>query len=206
MYNKISSWTDCNGIKVEKGDTVVMVENSYNSKDNVGANGKIVEIEHYSYHHSGCVDDRGEGWDETSTKITIKLEDGKICDVCTGRCFKKVETTNKLFVVKFKHFSQKDSKEGVKEYLIAKDDKQIFDYLNNTVNGTYTCWDYDEKNEYDKKVMKEILENKGTKFRTPSDLYYGFTHWWWEEVSINVSELTALTDLMVKNSLAKVLA
>jgi len=67
-------------------------------------------------------------------------------------------STKNLYVVKFEHYSQKDSEVGIKEYVLATSHEAMYEHLN----------------------ALETLDGL-------SDLYYGRTLYGWEEIEQNVS-------------------
>lgn len=126
----------------------------------------------------------------------------------------------KLYAINFTHFSPKDSETGIKEYIIANDDKQVFNYLANKDND-YTYWyvyidinfylyDYNDEKEAQEAMnewIKNTLEEKGNLWDENyfTDPYYGETGYFWEEVELDYDSLEVIDmlDKMVKFGLAK---
>lgn len=130
-----------------------------------------------------------------------------------------------LYRIYFRHYSQKDSKEGTSTYLIADNDEQVMAWLSEEAG-----WDFlDDRDmdtlteyfgtEFEKPGDRERAEAlgltidpeygdvKGTKKALilftrgetgiPSELYYGCTQWFWElaKEHIEQHEALVLTDL-----------
>ena len=100
----------------------------------------------------------------------------------------------KLYKIKVLHGGPKDSHESIETYLIAENDLEVFNWIDQ--NKCYGYWgnqDLEEGEEtgyYDKNdneiSMKEwILANKGdlSDENGWEDAYYGVTKWGWEEVA-----------------------
>ncbi|MCC0684401.1 hypothetical protein [Clostridioides sp. ZZV14-6345] len=110
----------------------------------------------------------------------------------------------KLFKIKVAHFAPKDLHSSIQEYVVANNDRDVFEYL---ANG-YAYWkdiieSYDELDidTYDEalETYEDIYNNKGDD-REVYDLYYGATQYSWEEVEL-VDD--SVIELMIKNELAK---
>jgi hypothetical protein len=109
----------------------------------------------------------------------------------------------KLYRIKFSHTAPKDTEEGIKGYLLAENEEQVYNYVDEKFN--YGCWkdnDEDEDREpiniYDEdynvigtETFKEyILRIKGQMNDEDydySDTYYGITLLGWELVEENVN-------------------
>lgn len=102
----------------------------------------------------------------------------------------------KLFKIIVTHYAPKDWNNATHEYVVAKDDKTVFEYL---ANG-YTYW-CEMLGDSDEDEYWEILENKGDN-RDVYDLYYGATQYRWEEVELVNKDVI---DLMIENKLAKLI-
>ena len=100
----------------------------------------------------------------------------------------------KLFKILLTHYAPKDSETAIKEFIVAEDDKQVFEYLKNG----YTYWS-DIENDGDLETLKEIFNDKGDN-REVYDLYYGATQFSWKEVEL-IDDSVILS--MIKNGLAK---
>ena len=109
----------------------------------------------------------------------------------------------KLYEIGKTHYAPKDSEYGIQEYVVANNDKEVFNYL----KTGYTCWEdivnYCESDgeslEDAKNILNEIFENHGDN-REVYDLYYGATQYCWEEVKVVDDKVI---ELMIKNGLAK---
>ena len=99
----------------------------------------------------------------------------------------------KLFKIKVTHYAPKDFHSSIQEYVIANNDREVFDYL---AKG-YACWN-EMLGDSDECEYWEILENKGDD-REVYDLYYGATQYSWEEVPL---VNTKVLELMLENKLA----
>ena len=106
----------------------------------------------------------------------------------------------KLWKLMFRHYSQKDSEEGILCYLLADSSEQIYLYLRDDTNiddgseyGIRICtmWKYKEDpNEPD---CGEMFDEK----EQVDDRYYGVTHYGWKCVCehINVDQINLLKKL-----------
>lgn len=110
----------------------------------------------------------------------------------------------KLYEINSTHYAPKDSHTSIQEYVVANNDRKVFEYL---AKG-YAYWEDMinewEDSEYDSKedaiiTYEEIYDNKGDD-REVYDLYYGATQYSWEEVQL-IDD--SVIDLMIKNNLAK---
>lgn len=107
-----------------------------------------------------------------------------------------------LYKVIMTHASSKDNESAIQEYLIASDDKAVFEYLKTC---GYTYWDdvEEDKDEYDGDtlVIDYIFENHGDSSLDSKweDLYYGSTMYDWElfKVDINQYDIDALVRLEI---------
>lgn len=105
-----------------------------------------------------------------------------------------------LYKILMTHAAPKDHETAIKEYIIAKDDKEVFDYLKN--KSGYTYWDDLEEDEYDGiPKLDFIYKNKGD-FKCENkwqDLYYGSTMYSWGLYKENIqqNEIIALLNLKI---------
>lgn len=99
----------------------------------------------------------------------------------------------KLFKIKVTHYAPKDFHSSIQEYVIANNDREVFEYL---AKG-YACWN-EMLGDSDEDEYWEILENNGDD-REVYDLYYGATQYSWEEVALVNTEVL---ELMLENKLA----
>ena len=100
----------------------------------------------------------------------------------------------KLYKIQVTHYAPKDSHTSIEEYVVAKSNKDVFDYL----AAGYAYWE-EMLGESDEDDYWEILENQGDD-REVYDLYYGATQYSWEEVEL-VDD--SVINLMIINGLAK---
>ena len=105
-----------------------------------------------------------------------------------------------LYKITFSHTGPKDQKEGIKGYLLAKNDEQVYNYVDEKFN--YGGWkDAEEEEEsfelYDddynvigtETFKEKILRIKGEQNDEDydyCDAYYGITLYGWELVKENV--------------------
>lgn len=100
----------------------------------------------------------------------------------------------KLYELNFRHYSQKDSKEGIICYLVAETDEQIYEFLKTEPTipdgteygrGIYNDWQYKddlEDESYDENHRHRLIECCGEMYDDEAeicDLYYGLTHYGW---------------------------
>jgi len=119
-----------------------------------------------------------------------------------------------LYKITFIHYSQKDSKEGIETYLLAENDKEVYNYIEKEYY--YGCWVDEEKenkmcsiygDEYHimgKETYKEkIIRIKGEindEDYDICDLYYGLTLRGWELVKENINiDFTKFIELGIVN-------
>jgi len=106
-----------------------------------------------------------------------------------------------LYKVMMTHAAQKGSNCAIKEYLIAKDEVTVFEYL----KKSYTYWgDYEscpEEYEDAKEKLDFIWENKGDSSMESkwTDLYYGATMYDWElfKENLNSDDIATLERLEI---------
>ncbi len=109
----------------------------------------------------------------------------------------------KLYELLFKHYSQKDSEEGVICYLVANSDEEIYEFIKSEPNipdGTkcgrniFNSWKYKDDKEdssYEDGYKARLIECCGEMFddyADISDLYYGLTHYGWKCVCEDISK------------------
>ena len=102
----------------------------------------------------------------------------------------------KLYQLMFRHYSQKDSQEGILCYVVANSDESMYEYLrgeptipDDTDYGTgiYVSWMYkdDPENEdgFEEGFRERLIACGGEMFdkeEEVSDTYYGVTHYGWK--------------------------
>ena len=101
----------------------------------------------------------------------------------------------KLYKILKRHYSPKDSEEGIEYFLVANNDEEVFNYLDKKeLNGTWTDREedsdyldiYDEDfNVVGQETYKQKMIRIGGEFfyddADTSDCYYGVTHYGWKE-------------------------
>lgn len=122
---------------------------------------------------------------------------------------------NKLYKILFSHTAPKDTEDGIKTYITAKDDDQVYSFVDEKHNCG--CWkDQEEDGEqldiYDddynvvgtESFKEKIIRTKGQMNDEDydcSDAYYGITLYGWELVKeITDEELSVLTSLGIINN------
>src|SRR5574344_1096654 len=103
-----------------------------------------------------------------------------------------------LYKIGFMHYSQKDNEDGMKEYTIAKNDGEIFDYINK--NYAYEAWT--DREDLDNQSYKDfVLEHKGDDEDENlfENLYYGQTTYSWELIKKDISneDISKLVELNI---------
>lgn len=111
-----------------------------------------------------------------------------------------------LYKVKITHAAPKGYNEAIKEYLIANNEQEVFEYLKN--NSGYTYWDDIERDEDEYSDIKKIdfiFEKKGDSQLSNKweDLFYGSTMYDWELYRENLGQL--VIDVLVSTDIAKLL-
>ena len=105
-----------------------------------------------------------------------------------------------LYKILFEHFSQKDSAIGIKCFLIAENDEQVYEWLKSDprlgedwITTCYEDWEDEEEGFKDR-----IIACKGQIFDDdycPTNLYYGVTAYGWELIcDSSIIDLTVLKD------------
>lgn len=105
-----------------------------------------------------------------------------------------------LYKITFSHSSPKDREEGIKGYLLAENDEQVYNYVDKTFN--YESWEGNEKDGepielYDenynvigtetfKEKMLRINGEQNDEDYDYCDSYYGITLYGWELLKENV--------------------
>lgn len=118
----------------------------------------------------------------------------------------------KLYQLKFRHYSQKDSAEGISGYVVAESDEEVYEHLaygagwkdqeeyaaEESEDGLIDVYD-DAVGEYKRvSVKQDIIDHRGDFHKEDdlSDLYYGATlHGWGEGVEIAAQEIETLREL-----------
>lgn len=113
-----------------------------------------------------------------------------------------------LYVIKFEHYSQKDSKIGIVTYVVAENDAQVYEWIKSEPKGEdwviFNSWKYYEEDgtEYelydgDIKCIGEesfkdhIIRVCGQMYSEHSsydDLYYGKSYFGWDIIKENIQE------------------
>jgi len=98
-----------------------------------------------------------------------------------------------LYKILFKHYSQKDSEEGIKKFILAKNDTEVFDHIEEKHN--YGTWgdqeeDFEPEEDGPQTYKEKLIKLKGQMYDEDyelHDLYYGATLYGWELVQENIS-------------------
>lgn len=109
-----------------------------------------------------------------------------------------------LYAVKFRHYSPKDSKDGILTYLLANSDEDVYNWIRSEPESIYVswmCYDDPKNSEYEEGFKERIISCHGDMYDNESDVfdtYYGATQYGWDMVKDNV----LYTDVIqAKNSL-----
>ena len=102
-----------------------------------------------------------------------------------------------LYKVIFEHYAPRDCESGIKEYLLADNQEQVFDYINKKYNHDY--WDDNYITKEERLMKKGQIQEHGI---SKSDLYYGWTEYGWELVKENIE--TNLLDLIKLKVISKI--
>lgn len=119
----------------------------------------------------------------------------------------------KLYEITSTHLAPKDSHTAIVEYLVASNDKDVFDYLSIGKGKEHTYWDdkinIDEYEDNEDEVAEEqmnywieqTLEGQGEEWNDDlyTDLYYGSTIYGWRDTGVTDEECMRL---MIKNGIA----
>ena len=104
----------------------------------------------------------------------------------------------KLYEIRFRHYSQKDSKEGILTYLLAESDEKVYEWIRseptlNNDESIYVSWMYkdnpEDEDEFEEGFKERIIECCGDMYDDESevyDLYYGATQYGWGIVNDNI--------------------
>lgn len=112
---------------------------------------------------------------------------------------------NKLYKIIVLYGAPKDSHTSTEEYIIAKDDKEVFEYIAKD-KKKYEWWedDFESGGQFDTfaEMKQEIMDNKGDLDSEEGweDAYYGVTKYGWEEIGeISQDEINILIKLKILN-------
>lgn len=110
-----------------------------------------------------------------------------------------------LYEVLMKHFAPRDSESGVHCYLVAEDDKEVFEWIakeHRVKDGSeygavmYNSWkeksDKDNEYDYEEGFKERIINCKGDMFDEDvelTDLFYGQTLMGWRLCKENLSNI-----------------
>lgn len=104
----------------------------------------------------------------------------------------------KLFEIRFRHYSQKDSEEGILTYLLAESDENVYEWIRseptlNNDESIYVDWMYkdvpEDEDKFEEGFKERIIECCGDMYDDESevyDLYYGATQYGWSIVNDNI--------------------
>jgi len=100
----------------------------------------------------------------------------------------------KLFEIRFRHYSQKDSREGILTYLLAQSDEKVYEWIRSEPTlhndkSIYVGWMYKddpyEEDEYEEDFKERLIGCCGDMYDDDSevsDLYYGATQYGWSRI------------------------
>ena len=102
-----------------------------------------------------------------------------------------------LYRILFRHYGPKDSEEGIKTYLLARDEHDVYHFI----DKEYAYWEeYKEDGDIGKESMKEkMIRLKGDindGYFDCSDAFYGVTAFGWELVEKNTPPTPYLASLV----------
>ena len=127
-----------------------------------------------------------------------------------------------LYRIKFIHVAPKDTGEGIVTYLLAENDVQVYNYIDQIYN--YNCWETrNEEDEgdtdsglyaiYDElfnvigelTYREKVIHEKGDMFNDNyADAYYGITQYAWELVEKDIKwDPTKFIELKIINTINK---
>ena len=128
-----------------------------------------------------------------------------------------------LFKIDFEHVGPKDSESGIKGYVIANNDEEVFNFLGGHVSYNhlenpfhiYTSWldtcdeDYEDDCEYDNSFQIETKQEK--LLRLKGDIndedrdydsdYYGLSFYGWEDLGEISEEEILIIKKFLKNDI-----
>lgn len=113
-----------------------------------------------------------------------------------------------LYKIEFRHYSPKDSEYGIKGYIVAKDDEEVYEFIKSEpeVNdeGLYNSYQDNENDEEEFDIYDDNYNVIGTEsFKDRmirihgemyddeaevSDLYYGVTQYGWSCLIENITD------------------
>lgn len=117
-----------------------------------------------------------------------------------------------LYELRFRHYSQKDSREGVIGYLLAESDDDVYAFLRSeptlkNEESIYLNWQYkddpDNTDEYEEDFKDRIISCCGEMYDDEAeiaDLYYGLTHYGWNCIKENITQdkINTLKEIGIK--------
>lgn len=117
----------------------------------------------------------------------------------------------RLFKIKFKHYSPKDSEEGVRGFISLDSEEEALKYvlklscMGDDLSEPVEVWDLKTDETHTSTLGAELLKNKGLinyDGNDYSDAYYGITHYGYEdcgEVSYSIVKTLQAFGLMLGN-------
>lgn len=109
-----------------------------------------------------------------------------------------------LYKIEFTHYAPKDSKSGIKGYMVAENDEEVYEFIKSepeihdkTLYNSYKDYEDEEKD-----FKERIIECHGDMYDEESevyDLYYGATQYGWELVYENIiyDDIETLRELQI---------
>ncbi len=105
-----------------------------------------------------------------------------------------------LYKIKFAHYSKKSEEDGIKTYIIADNEIEVYEYIQNNYSALWKDRELykDEYTYFNKETKKEEIEyhrERMLRFKGDindpdvswDDLYYGKTLYGWELIKENIN-------------------
>lgn len=102
-----------------------------------------------------------------------------------------------LYRIDVKHYAPKDNHIAIQEYVIANNDKEVFDYMLNEY------WDW---KEWEQDELESVFDNNGEWEFEVYDLYYGAIQYGWTKTrdNLDLNQIKALVDTDVAKVIAMI--
>ena len=114
----------------------------------------------------------------------------------TGSGSEDQKTKINLYKIVFSHSAPRDTEYGIKGYVLARNEGEVYDYIDNEFNnGTWRDNEEDQvifpigNSEYHETFRGKIIRLRGDindKFRDFTDAYYGVSFYGWELIAEDV--------------------
>lgn len=91
----------------------------------------------------------------------------------------------KLYKIGFTHYAPKDSRTGTIVFILSDDENGPYEFVKSRLymdedDELDSCLDPETDEEDTWKSI--VLRHRGTSWEELEDLYYGATHWFWEDM------------------------